>query len=65
MEELWKKLKDGEEEAFEEIVKMFKKQLLLIAKLRLKDDALADDAVQETFINLFLNIKKIKEYSKL
>lgn len=36
-----------------------------IAKLRLNDDGLADDAVQETFISLYLNARKIKEYSKL
>ncbi len=65
MDELLEKLKIGDEKAFEEVVKIFKKQLLLIAKLRLKDDGLADDAVQETFITLFLNAKKIKEYSKL
>ena len=65
MEELFEKLKNGDEEAFEEIVKIFKNKLLLIAKLRLNDDGLADDAVQETFVSLFLNVKKIKECSKL
>ena len=65
MEELFEKLKNGDEAAFEEIVKIFKNKLLLIAKLRLNDDGLADDAVQETFVSLFLNVKKIKECSKL
>ena len=60
MEELFEKLKNGDEAAFEEIAKIFKNKLLLIAKLRLNDDGLADDAVQETFVSLFLNVKKIK-----
>lgn len=65
MQELLEKLKNRDEEAFEKIVKLFRNQLLLIAKIRLNDDGLADDAVQETFISLYLNARKIKEYSKL
>lgn len=64
MDELISKLKNGDKSAFEEIVKKTEKQLLLIAKSRLNSESLADDAVQETFICLFQNAKKIKDVSK-
>ena len=38
---------------------------MVIACSRLKDRSLAYDAVQETFITLYLNAKKIKDYNKL
>lgn len=65
MEELLKKLKHKDENAFESIVRIFEKTLYNIAKFRLKDDFLAKDAVQETFFSLFLNSKKIKNAEKL
>ena len=65
MEELLKKLKHEDEKAFESIVKAFENQLYTIAKLRLKDEFWAKDAVQETFLSLFLNCKKIKNAEKL
>ena len=49
MDELLKRLKIGDEEAFEHLVKFYERQLLIIAKLRLNDEHLARDAVQETF----------------
>lgn len=65
MEELLKKLKHGDEEAFESIVKSYEKQLYTIAKVRLKDESLAKDAIQETFLSLFLYSKRIKNVEKL
>lgn len=65
MEEIFKKLVNGDNDAFEKIVKTYEKQLLVIASSRLNDRSLANDAVQETFISLYLNAKKIKDYKKL
>lgn len=42
-----------------------KKQLYTIAKVRLKDESLAKDAIQETFLSLFLYSKRIKNVEKL
>lgn len=60
MEELLKRIKHKDEEAFEEIVNMFQRQLLIIATFRLGDKEFADDAVQDTFLSLFNNCKKKK-----
>ncbi|MGN1013174.1 MAG: RNA polymerase sigma factor [Clostridia bacterium] len=65
MEELLRRLKHKDECAFESIVKIFENQLYTIAKIRLRDDFLAKDAVQETFFSLFLNSKHIKNEEKL
>ncbi len=65
MEELLKRLKHKDERAFEDIVRIFENQLYIIAKMRLKDEFLAKDAVQETFFSLFLNSKQIKSGEKL
>lgn len=64
-EETFKKLKSRNREVFEEVVKEYEQQLLLIAKSRLKDKSLAYDAVQETFTSLYINVKKIREYKNL
>lgn len=65
MKEVFKKIVYGDKDAFEEIVQAYQKQLLVIANSKLKDRSLAWDAVQETFITLYLNINKIKNYDKL
>ena len=66
MEELLKKLnRNNDDIVFEEIINKVQKQLFIIAKARLRDDSLAEDALQETFISLYLNINKIKDEKKL
>ena len=65
MENLFKKLLYNKDDTFEEIVQAYQKQLLTIANCKLKDSSLAQDVVQETFITLYLNINKIKDYDKL
>ena len=65
MQEIFENLIKGDKNAFEKVVKMYEKKLLVIACSRLKDRSLAYDAVQETFITLYLNAKKIKDYNKL
>ena len=58
-------LKNNNEEFFKEIIEIYQRQLFLIAKVRLKDDFLASDAVQETFVALYFNMHKIKKSEKL
>ena len=55
LNELLKELKNGSDNAFEKIVEIYEQRLLLIAKSRLKDVSLASDAVQETFIELYIS----------
>ena len=64
MKEVLKKIVYGDKDAFEGIVQAYQKQLLVIANSKLKDRSLSWDAVQETFITLYLNINKIKNYIK-
>lgn len=65
MEELLIRLKNKDESAFEEIIEKLGRQLFLIAKARIKDDGLANDAVQETLIALYLKANQIKDASKI
>ena len=66
MEKKKKKLnRNNDDIVFEEIINKVQKQLFIIAKARLRDDSLAEDALQETFISLYLNINKIKDEKKL
>lgn len=57
--------KNINKDTFEKIVEKYEQQLLLIAKSRLRDLSMAKDAVQETFISLYVNARKIKNYKKL
>lgn len=65
MEELVRRLKNGEKEAFEDIVALLKYNLFIIAIATVKDEYIANEAIQETFIALYLNIKKIKNAEKI
>ena len=65
MQDILKCLANGDRDDFEKIVEIYEKKLLVIACSRLKDPSLAYDVVQETFISLYLNAKKIKDYNKL
>ncbi len=65
MQEILRKLVTRDVDAFEQIVKLYEKQLLVIASSKLKDSSMACDVVQETFISLYLNANKIKDSSKL
>ena len=58
-------LKNNNEEFFKEIIEIYQRQLFLIAKVRLKDDFLATEVLQETFVALYLNMHKIKKSEKL
>ena len=65
MNKILKNIKIYDEDEFEKIVKKYESSLLLIAKSRLRDPSMAKDVVQETFISLYVNENKIKNYDKL
>lgn len=48
-------------EEFEKIVKKYENELLIIAEMRIGKTGYAKDVVQETFISLFINYKRIKK----
>ena len=66
MEELIEKAKNGEKEAFVNLMLLYEKDLYKIAKLRLNNYDDICDAVQETILMAFKSIKKLKhtEYFK-
>lgn len=60
MEELVEKAKKKDENAFDELIFLTRKELYLIAKTRLKDEEDIADAMQETILNAYKNLKKLK-----
>lgn len=66
MNELIEKAKDGDIYAFTELVKEFQSDLYHIARTRLSNDDDINDAIQDTMINVFKHLKKLKntEYFK-
>ena len=58
MEELVKKAKNNDEEAFDKLITLIEKEMYLIAKTRLKNDDDIADALQETILKCFQNIYK-------
>lgn len=65
MEELIKKAQKGDKEAFTTIVLSFENDLYKIAKTRITNEADIEDAIQETMIETYKSIKKLKEPKKL
>ena len=61
MEELVLKAQHGEEKAFTDLILMIKHDLFKIAKMRLINEADIDDAIQETMIETFNSIRKLKD----
>lgn len=60
MDELLEKLKYGDMNAFDEIVEYYNKTLFYIALARTNDENIAREAVQDTFICVYMHIKKLK-----
>lgn len=60
MEELVKKSQEGNEEAFTSLIISIESELYKIAKMRLQCDDDVNEAVQETIIQSFNSIKKLK-----
>ena len=61
MEELVRKAISGEEEAFNELIIYLQKDLYKIARMRLKCEDDINDAEQETIIQAYKNLKKVKK----
>ena len=66
MEELVRKAKEGDEEAFTQLIINLETDMYKIAKIRLNNESNVEDAVQETIFEIFKSIKKLKknEYFK-
>src|SRR5438034_11665519 len=53
--------REGDREAFEEVVDRYGLQLLRTARLILRDQSLAEDAVQETFLRAWQRIGSLRD----
>lgn len=63
MEELVAKAKEKDENAFSELIKAIEKELYLIARTKLNNNEDIGDAIQETILKGYKNIKKLKNNS--
>lgn len=61
VENLIKKAKNGDKEAFTELIISIRHDLYKIAKVRLSCEADIEDAIQETIIEAFKSIKKLRK----
>ncbi|PDY77422.1 RNA polymerase sigma factor [Bacillus cereus] len=61
MELLIKRAQKGDEEAFIEAIDTLMPQMYKVAKARLKNEEDIGDAIQETILSAFTNLKKVKE----
>ena len=64
MEDEVQKAKNGDKNSFEIIIKLMEKKLYLIAKSRLKKEEDICDAVQETILQVYKELKKLKHIEK-
>lgn len=61
MEELIKRAQKGDQEAFTTLVKSLKDDLYKIAKTRISNEDDMQDAIQETMLEMFKSIKKLRD----
>ncbi len=61
MELIIKKAQKGDEEAFINVIDEYMPQMYKIARCRLNNEESIGDAIQETILSAFTNIKKLKE----
>lgn len=61
MDEFLERLKNGDMNAFDEMVEYYEKKLFYIALARTNDENISKEAVQDTFICLYMNIKKLRK----
>jgi RNA polymerase sigma-70 factor (ECF subfamily) len=64
-DEMVRRLKAGDEEAFEELVRKLGGRMLAVARRFLKDEDLARDAVQDAFLSAFRAIRTFDGHSQL
>ena len=60
VEELVKRAKNKDEKAFDELILSIKEEMYLIAKTRLYSDDDIADAMQETILQCFKNLHRLK-----
>lgn len=63
MEELVEKAKKNDEQAFNELILLVQKEIYLIAKAKLKNEDDIADAIQETILSCYKNLKKLRDSS--
>lgn len=64
MEELIEKAKNGDKEAFTDLILENQMKLYKIAKARLKNEVDIEDVVQETMLILYTKLSKLKDNTK-
>ena len=64
MEELIEKAKNGNKDAFTSLIMSVGNDLYKIARTRISNESDIDDAIQETMIEAYRNIKKLREPQK-
>lgn len=64
MEKLIEQARQGNQEAFTELILLIQNDLYRIAKTRLNNDDDISDAIQETIIKAYKKLKKLKDNSK-
>ena len=64
MEELIEKAKKGDRDAFTKLIMDVENDLYKIAKTRITNEADIEDAIQETMIESYKSIKKLREPKK-
>ena len=64
MEEVVEKAKNGEEKAFTELILNYQQDLYKIALTRLRSEDDIEEAIQETMISAYKNIKSLKDTDK-
>ncbi len=65
MEELIKEAQNGDKEAFTKIILNIRNDLYKIAKTRISNDDDIEDLIQETMIETYKSIKKLRDPNKL
>lgn len=63
MEELIVRSKNGDKQAFTELILSIQNELYQIAKIKLSNDYDINDAIQETMLNAYKHLKKLKDNS--
>lgn len=64
MEELIKKVINGNSNAYKELIGMVERELYYIAKIKLHNDEDANDAVSQCIYKAYINLKNLKEKEK-
>lgn len=64
MEELIEKAKNGDKEAFTNLILENQRKLYKIAKARLKHEEDIEDSIQETMLRLYTKLPKLKDNTK-